>query len=72
VIEAEDGAIAHYNALMYVCGEAHDYVAQNLCITQLADEEGHRVTFAGFFKEYVKRLTENAGSRARSGRLTAW
>lgn len=54
VIEAENAAIAHYNALIDLCGEAHDYVTQDLCITQLADEEGHRVMFAGFLKEYTK------------------
>ncbi len=54
VIEAEDAAIAHYGKLIELCGEAHDYVTQDLCITQLADEEGHRVMFAGFLKEYAK------------------
>ncbi|HET6273201.1 MAG TPA: ferritin-like domain-containing protein [Bacteroidota bacterium] len=54
VIEAEDGAIAHYGKLIELAGEAHDYVTQDLCITQLADEESHRVMFAGFLKEYAK------------------
>lgn len=54
VIEAEDSAIAHYGKLIELCGEAHDYVTQDLCITTLADEEGHRVMFAGFLKEYSK------------------
>jgi bacterioferritin len=54
VIEAEDSAIAHYGKLIEVCGEAHDYVTEDLCITTLADEEGHRVMFAGFLKEYSK------------------
>ncbi len=54
VIEAEDVAIAHYNKLIDLCGEAHDYVTQDLCITNLADEEGHRVMFAGFLKEYAR------------------
>jgi bacterioferritin len=54
VIEAEDAAIAHYNKLIDLCGEAHDHVTQDLCITQLADEEGHRVMFAGFLKEYAR------------------
>jgi bacterioferritin len=48
VIEAEDGAIAHCNSLIDVCGEAHDYV------TRLADKKGHRAMFAGFLKKYVK------------------
>jgi bacterioferritin len=54
VIEAEDAAIAHYGKLIELAGEAHDYVTQDICITQLADEEGHRVMFAGFLKEYTK------------------
>jgi bacterioferritin len=54
VIEAEDSAIAHYGRLIELCGEAHDYVTQDICITTLGDEEGHRVMFAGFLKEYSK------------------
>jgi bacterioferritin len=54
VIEAEDAAIAHYGKLIELCDEAHDYVTQDLCITQLGDEEGHRMMFAGFLKEYAK------------------
>jgi bacterioferritin len=54
VIEAEDAAIAHYGKLIELCGEAHDHVTQDLCITTLADEEGHRVMFAGFLKEYAR------------------
>jgi bacterioferritin len=54
VIEAEDGAIAHYGKLIELCGEANDYVTQDLCITTLGAEEGHRVMFAGFLKEYSK------------------
>jgi bacterioferritin len=54
VIDAEHSAIAHYEKLIELTGDAHDYVTQDLCITQLADEEGHRVTFSGFLKEYTK------------------
>jgi bacterioferritin len=54
VIEAENAAIEHYGKLIELCGEAHDYVTQDLCITTLADEEGHRSLFAGFLKEYTK------------------
>ncbi|MFN0158084.1 MAG: ferritin-like domain-containing protein [Bacteroidota bacterium] len=54
VIEAEDGAIAHYGKLIELCGEAHDYVTQDLCITTLADEESHRSLFGGFLKEYAR------------------
>lgn len=54
VIEAEDAAIAHYGKLIELCGEAQDYVTQDMCITTLGDEEGHRSLFAGFLKEYTK------------------
>lgn len=52
VIEAEDAAIAHDGELIELCGEAHDDVTQDLCITRLGDEEGHRSTFAGYLKKY--------------------
>jgi len=52
VIEAENGAIDHYGKLIELCGEANDYVTQDLCITQLGDEESHRIMFQGFLKEY--------------------
>jgi bacterioferritin len=55
VIEAEEGAISHYGKLIELCGDANDYVTQDLCITQLADEESHCVMFGGFLKEYAKR-----------------
>jgi len=54
VIEAEDAAIAHYGKLIELAGEANDYVTQDICVTQLADEESHRVMFGGFLKEYSK------------------
>lgn len=55
VIAAEEEAIEHYGKLIELCGDAHDYVTQDLCITALADEEGHRMTFAGYLKEYAKK-----------------
>jgi bacterioferritin len=54
VIAAEDAAIEHYGKLIELCGEAGDYVTQDLCITTLGDEEGHRVEFGGYLKEYPK------------------
>jgi bacterioferritin len=53
VIDAEDGAIVHYGKLIELSGEAHDYVTQDLCITALGDEEGHRSTFMGYLREYT-------------------
>ena len=54
VLEAEEEAIAHYNALIKMT-EGTDYVTQDLAITILADEEGHRQQFQGYLKEYAKR-----------------
>lgn len=53
-IEAEDAAIAHDNRPIDLCSEAYDHVTRDLCITRLANEEGHRIMFAGFLKEYGK------------------
>jgi bacterioferritin len=53
VLEAEEEAIAHYNAIIKLC-EGTDYVTQDLAIKLLSDEEGHRQEFEGFLKEYVK------------------
>jgi bacterioferritin len=53
VIEAEDGAITQYNKIIKLC-EGRDYVTQDLVITLLADEEGHRREFRGFLMEYEK------------------
>jgi bacterioferritin len=51
VIEAETGAIDHYNALIEYC-EGKDPVTQDMVIEILADEEGHRRLFEGFLREY--------------------
>lgn len=51
VIEAEQGAIAHYNRIIKAC-DGVDYVTQDLVITILGDEEEHLREFEGFLKEY--------------------
>src|ERR687885_593564 len=51
VIEAESGAIEHYNAIIEFC-EEHDPVTQDMVIDILRDEEGHRRLFEGFLREY--------------------
>jgi bacterioferritin len=51
VIEAETGAIAHYNRIIEFC-EDHDPVTQDMVIAILRDEEGHRRLFEGFLREY--------------------
>lgn len=53
VIEAENGAIQQYNKIIKLC-DGVDYVTQDLCIRNLADEESHRILFQGFLKEYKK------------------
>ena len=51
VIEAESGAIEHYNKIIEFC-EGRDAVTQDMVITILRDEEGHRRLFEGFLREY--------------------
>jgi bacterioferritin len=51
VIEAETGAIDHYNAIIEFC-EGRDPVTQDMVIQILHDEEGHRRLFEGFLREY--------------------
>ena len=51
VIEAEKGAIEHYNEMIEFC-EGKDPVTVDMVTTILADEEGHRRLFEGFLKEY--------------------
>jgi bacterioferritin len=54
VLEAEEEAINHYRALIKLT-DGEDYVTQDLAITILADEEGHRQQFQGYLKEYLKK-----------------
>jgi bacterioferritin len=51
VIEAETGAIEHYNKIIVLC-EGIDYVTQDMVISILRDEEGHRRLFEGFLREF--------------------
>jgi bacterioferritin len=51
VIEAEGGAIEHYNKIIEFC-EGKDPVTQDMVIAILHDEEGHRRLFEGFLREY--------------------
>src|SRR5918911_2935599 len=51
VIEAETGAIAHYNRIIEFC-DGKDLVTQDMVIAILHDEEGHRRLFEGFLREY--------------------
>jgi bacterioferritin len=51
VIEAETGAIDHYNKIVEFCDDK-DLVTQDMVIAILRDEEGHRRLFEGFLREY--------------------
>jgi bacterioferritin len=51
VIEAELGAIEHYNSIIEYC-EGKDPVTQDMVTEILHDEEGHRRLFEGFLREY--------------------
>ena len=51
VIEAESGAIQFYNEVIEFCSDT-DPVTEDMMITILRDEEGHRRLFEGFLREY--------------------
>jgi len=51
VIQAETGAIEHYNRIIEVT-DGVDWVTQDMVIQILRDEEGHRRLFEGFLREY--------------------
>ena len=51
VIEAENGAIDHYNQLIELT-EGVDPVTNDMVIAILRDEEGHRRLFEGYLREY--------------------
>ncbi len=51
VIEAETGAIEHYNQIVEATEEV-DPVTNDMVIDILRDEEGHRRLFEGYLREY--------------------
>jgi bacterioferritin len=51
VIEAETGAIEHYNRIIELT-DGVDWVTQDMVISILHDEEGHRRLFEGYLREY--------------------
>jgi bacterioferritin len=51
VIEAETGAIEHYNHVISETDQV-DPVTQDMVIAILRDEEGHRRLFEGYLREY--------------------
>ena len=50
VIEAESGAIEHYNRIIEEC-DGVDWVTQDMTIEILHDEEGHKRLFEGYLRE---------------------
>jgi bacterioferritin len=52
VIEAETGAIEHYNRIIEVTDGVVDPVTNDMVVDILRDEEGHRRLFEGFLREY--------------------
>ena len=50
VIEAESGAIEHYNKIIEVT-DGVDFVTQDMVIAILHDEQGHKRLFEGFLRE---------------------
>jgi bacterioferritin len=51
VIEAETGAIEHYNKIIEET-DGVDYATQDMVIGILRDEQGHRRLFEGFLREF--------------------
>jgi bacterioferritin len=51
VIEAERGAIEHYNRIIADCDQI-DWATQDMVIQILRDEQGHLRLFEGFLREY--------------------
>jgi bacterioferritin len=51
VIEAENGAIEHYNRIIEAT-DGVDWVTQDMVIDILRDEQGHRRLFEGFLREF--------------------
>jgi bacterioferritin len=52
VIEAESGAIQHYNRIIEVC-DGVDWTTQDMVIEILRDEERHLRLFEGFLREFA-------------------
>ncbi len=54
VIQAEQGAIEHYNEVIEYADEHGDPVTADMVTAILADEEGHKRLFEGFLREYER------------------
>ena len=68
VIEAETGAIEHYNRVIEFT-DGLDLVTQDMVIAILRDEEGHRRLFEGYLREYeAEGLAPNIHGRGGPAR----
>ena len=56
VIEAENGAIAHYNTIFAATNDV-DPVTNDMIVDVLRDEQGHRRMFEGFLREFEAETT---------------
>ncbi len=56
VVEAEQGAIEHYNDIIEFC-DGFDWTTQDMVIEILRDEEGHLRLFRGFLQEFEEEAT---------------
>ncbi len=52
VIEAEQGAIETYEALVRAAQEEEDFVTEDLAVQLLADEQAHLAEFLSYRREY--------------------
>jgi bacterioferritin len=59
VIEAETGAIEHYNRIIEATNGL-DWVTQDMVIAILRDEERHRRLFEGYLREYETERSRSA------------
>ena len=66
VIEAESGAIEHYNHIIEET-DSVDPATQDMVIDILRDEQGHRRLFEGYLREFEEKgppeLTRHTGVR---------
>ena len=66
VIEAESGAIDHYQRIIEFC-DGFDFVTQDMVIDILRDEQGHKRLFEGFLREYEAEGRASDAFRRKTG-----
>ena len=70
VIEAENGAIEHYQRIIEFC-DGFDFVTQDMVIDIQRDEQGHKRLFEGFLREYEAERAR-IGAPIRAGPESCW